>query len=113
MSSLYAAAAIWIALLILAAAAQLPTIVCAAAAGLCIVGGQVGANALLAYRHPTFLRATALSAGLVMGRVATIVGPLGTGWVIAIGWSTRATFMLAVYPPSVRVLPSWHWRAAA
>ena len=58
----------------------------------------MGANALLAYRHPTSLRATALSFGLAIGRVASIVGPLGAGWIIAVGWPTRTTFLLAVIP---------------
>jgi hypothetical protein len=70
----------------------------AAAAGFCIVGGQMGANALLAWRHPTSLRATALAFGLGAGRIASIVGPLAAGWVISLGWSSRATFLLAVIP---------------
>ena len=94
----YAAAAVCIGLLALVAGSRMPMGLFAAAAGFCIVGGQLGANALLAYRHPTALRATALSFGLAIGRVASIVGPLGAGWVLAIGWSSRATFLLAVIP---------------
>jgi AAHS family 4-hydroxybenzoate transporter-like MFS transporter len=94
----YAIAAACIGLLALAAGYEAPMGLFAAAAGFCIIGGQTGANALLAYRHPTSLRATALSFGLAMGRVASILGPLGAGWVIAVGWSTRATFLLAIIP---------------
>ena len=98
MAVIYAGAAVSIALLAVVAGARLPMTAFAVAAGFCIVAGQMGANALLAFRHPTFLRATALSAGLATGRVASIVGPLGTGWVISLGWSPRATFLLAVVP---------------
>ncbi|HTY94128.1 MAG TPA: MFS transporter [Steroidobacteraceae bacterium] len=98
MAVLYAAAAASIGLLALVAGAEVPMMLGAASAGFCIVAGQMGANALLAFRHPTFLRATALSSGLATGRIASIIGPLGTGWVIALGWSPSATFMLAVVP---------------
>jgi MFS transporter, AAHS family, 4-hydroxybenzoate transporter len=94
----YVMAAAFIGLLALVAGHGTPMGLFAAAAGFCIVGGQTGANALLAYRHPTSLRATALSFGLAIGRVASIVGPLGAGWVISVGWSTRSTFLLAVIP---------------
>jgi AAHS family 4-hydroxybenzoate transporter-like MFS transporter len=94
----YTVAAACIGLLALVAGLRTPMGLCAAAAGFCIVGGQTGVNALLAYRHPTSLRATALSFGLASGRVASIVGPLAAGWVIALGWSSRATFFLAVIP---------------
>jgi AAHS family 4-hydroxybenzoate transporter-like MFS transporter len=94
----YLAAAGWIGLLAVVAGERTPMGLCAAAAGFCIVGGQTGANALLAYRYPTSLRATALSFGLASGRVASIVGPLAAGWVIALGWPTRLTFFLAVIP---------------
>jgi MFS transporter, AAHS family, 4-hydroxybenzoate transporter len=108
----YAAAAVCIGLLALVAGYRVPMGLFGAAAGFCIVGGQLGANALLAYRHPTSLRATALSFGLAIGRVASIVGPLGAGWVIAIGWSTRATFLLAAIPAlCASVAVSWLGRS--
>jgi len=94
----YATAAACIGLLAMVAGSRISMFLFAAAAGFCIVGGQLGVNALLAYRHPTSLRATALAFGLAIGRVASIVGPLGAGWVIAVGWSTRTTFLLAVIP---------------
>jgi AAHS family 4-hydroxybenzoate transporter-like MFS transporter len=77
------------------------------AAGFCIVGGQTGVNALIAYRHPTYLRSTALACGLGAGRVASIVGPLGAGWVISLGWSTRGTFLLAVVPAVCAAVAVW------
>lgn len=112
MSLIYVAAAAFIGLLALVAGYRMPMGLFAAAAGFCIVGGQMGANALLAYRHPTFLRATALSFGLAIGRVASIVGPLGAGWVIGLGWSSRATVLLAVIPAlCASVAVSWLGRS--
>jgi AAHS family 4-hydroxybenzoate transporter-like MFS transporter len=94
----YLAAAVCLGALALVAGALWLTGLFAAAAGFCIVGGQMGANALLAYRHPTALRATALAFGLGAGRIASILGPLAAGWIISLGWSTRATFLCAVVP---------------
>jgi AAHS family 4-hydroxybenzoate transporter-like MFS transporter len=94
----YAAAAAFLAALAMVAGDRWLMGGCAAGAGFCIVGGQTGANALIAYRHPTYIRSTALAWALGSGRVASIVGPLGAGWVIALGWSSRATFLSAVIP---------------
>lgn len=94
----YAAAGAFIALLAVVAGERDAMGLTAAAAGFCIVGGQTGVNALIAYRHPTYIRATALAWALGSGRVASIVGPLGAGWVLSLGWSTRSTFLLAVIP---------------
>jgi len=94
----YVAAAAFIALLAFVAGNRELMGLISAATGFCIVGGQTGANALIAYRHPTFIRATALAWALGSGRVASIMGPLGAGWIISLGWSTRATFLLAVVP---------------
>jgi AAHS family 4-hydroxybenzoate transporter-like MFS transporter len=79
----------------------------AASAGFCIVGGQTGANALIAYRHPTYIRATALAWALGWGRVASILGPLAAGWIIALGWSARSTFRLAALPAVCACLAVW------
>lgn len=98
MAVIYAAAAGFIGALALVAGDRWLMGTCAAAAGFCIVGGQTGVNALIAYRHPTYIRSTALSWGLGAGRVASIVGPLAAGWIISLGWSSRATFLSAVIP---------------
>jgi AAHS family 4-hydroxybenzoate transporter-like MFS transporter len=94
----YAAAAGFIALLALVAGDRWSMTLVSVAAGFCIVGGQTGANALIAYRHPTYVRATALAWALGAGRIASIVGPLLAGWIIALGWSSRSTFLVAVIP---------------
>lgn len=94
----YAAAAAFIALLAFVAGDRWSMGVVSVAAGFCIVGGQTGFNALVAYRHPTVVRATALAWALGVARVASIVGPLLAGWIISLGWSSRATFLVGVIP---------------
>jgi AAHS family 4-hydroxybenzoate transporter-like MFS transporter len=98
MAANYAAAAGFLGALALVAGDRWLMGICSAAAGFCIVGGQTGVNALIAYRHPTYIRSTALSWGLGAGRVASIVGPLAAGWIISLGWSSRSTFLSTVIP---------------
>lgn len=94
----YAAGAGFIALLAVVAGERWSMALVSVAAGFCIVGGQTGANALVAYRHPTYIRATALAWALGAGRIASIAGPLLAGLIISLGWSSRSTFFLAVIP---------------
>jgi AAHS family 4-hydroxybenzoate transporter-like MFS transporter len=52
------------------------------AAGFCIVGGQIAANALAADFYPTSMRATGVGWALGIGRVGSIVGPLVAGAIL-------------------------------
>src|SRR5579871_6376205 len=65
------------------------------AAGFCVVGGQIAANALAAGFYPTSVRATGVGWALGMGRVGSIVGPLVGGILLAAKWSTAAVFLTA------------------
>ncbi len=65
------------------------------AAGFCIVGGQIAANALAAGFYPTAVRATGVGWALGIGRVGSIVGPLVGGALLIAKWSTQAVFMAA------------------
>ena len=65
------------------------------AAGFCVVGGQIAANALAAGFYPTSVRATGVGWALGMGRVGSIVGPLVGGMLLAGQWSTAAVFLAA------------------
>jgi MFS transporter, AAHS family, 4-hydroxybenzoate transporter len=65
------------------------------AAGFCIVGGQIAANALAAGYYPTSLRATGVGWALGIGRVGSIVGPLVGGALLTAKWSTASVFMAA------------------
>jgi len=65
------------------------------AAGFCVVGGQIAANALAAGFYPTSVRATGVGWALGIGRVGSIIGPLVGGVLLAEKWSTSAVFMAA------------------
>jgi len=70
------------------------------AAGFCIVGGQIAANALAAGFYPTSIRATGVGWALGVGRVGSIVGPLVAGATLEMrlfgfGLGTSSIFMLA------------------
>src|SRR6201996_3686862 len=53
------------------------------AAGFCVVGGQIAANALTAGFYPTSVRATGVGWALGIGRIGSIVGPLVGGVLLA------------------------------
>jgi len=65
------------------------------AAGFCVIGGQIAANALAAAFYPTSVRATGVGWALGVGRVGSIVGPLVGGVLLAGKWSTAAVFVTA------------------
>src|SRR5712675_1021132 len=65
------------------------------AAGFCIVGGQIAANALAATFYPTSVRATGVGWALGIGRVGSIVGPLVGGALLIARWSPGSVFMAA------------------
>jgi AAHS family 4-hydroxybenzoate transporter-like MFS transporter len=65
------------------------------AAGFCIVGGQIAANALAASLYPTSVRATGVGWALGIGRIGSIVGPVVVGVLLEQKWSTSAVFVMA------------------
>jgi AAHS family 4-hydroxybenzoate transporter-like MFS transporter len=65
------------------------------AAGFCIVGGQIAANALAAGFYPTSVRATGVGWALGIGRVGSIVGPLIGGALLSAKWTTASVFEAA------------------
>ncbi|MGB8400165.1 MFS transporter [Bradyrhizobium sp.] len=65
------------------------------AAGFCIVGGQIAANALAATFYPTAVRATGVGWALGIGRVGSIIGPLVGGALLTAKWSTGSVFLAA------------------
>ena len=67
-------------------------------AGWCVVGSQPGLNALAASYYPTYIRSTGVGAGLGVGRMGAIVGPLIGGYFIAMQWTPREIFMAAAVP---------------
>lgn len=73
-------------------------------AGFCIVGGQIGANALAATYYPTSLRSTGVGWALGIGRIGSIVGPLVGGILIANHWKPDALFLAAAVPAAVAAM---------
>ena len=52
-------------------------------AGFCVVGGQIGANALTASSYPTPIRSTGVGWALGIGRIGSIIGPAIGGLLLA------------------------------
>jgi len=75
--------------------AAIPVSVAIFVAGFCVVGGQIGANALAAGFYPTSLRATGVGWALGIGRIGSIIGPLVGGLLLAAKWSVAAVFLAA------------------
>ena len=68
------------------------------AAGFCIVGGQIAANALTATFYPTAIRASGVGWALGVGRAGSIIGPLVGGALLAMHWQTQPLFVVAAVP---------------
>ena len=67
-------------------------------AGLCVSGGQVGANALSAAFYPTPYRATGVSWANGVGRSGSIVGSLLGGALLGLGWAHTTVYALVAVP---------------
>ncbi|OAS19600.1 MFS transporter [Methylobacterium platani] len=78
--------------------AVVPAALAIFAAGFCIVGGQIAANALAAASYPTAIRATGIGWALGIGRAGSIVGPLVGGALLALHWATGELFLVAAVP---------------
>jgi len=84
--------------LIGSAGASVPLLGCAVfGAGFCVVGGQIGANALAAESYPTPLRSTGIGWCLGIGRIGSITGPL-VGSLILSGGAANRVFSIAAVP---------------
>jgi len=76
-------------------------------AGFCVVGGQIGANALTANSYPTAIRSTGVGWALGVGRIGSIVGPAIAGLLLSLRWPTREIFLVAAIPVLVAALASF------
>ncbi|MGO4329586.1 MFS transporter [Cupriavidus sp. 2TAF22] len=68
------------------------------AAGFCISGSQVGANALSAAYYPTDCRATGVSWANAVGRMGSVVGSVGGGAMLSMGLTMPALFLIVGVP---------------
>lgn len=80
-------------------------------AGWCIVGAQPGVNTLSASYYPTYLRATGVGAGLGVGRIGAIVGPLIGGVLLQNQWAPQQLFWAAAVPAFVSMVVMLAMRA--
>lgn len=71
------------------------------AAGFCISGSQVGANALSASFYPTDCRATGVSWANGVGRIGSVLGSVGGGAMLAMNPSLPAVFLMVGIPAVV------------
>src|SRR5437588_2916417 len=58
-------------------------------AGFCVVGGQIGANALTANSYPTAIRSTGVGWALAIGRIGSIIGPIIGGLILSLRLPAR------------------------
>ncbi len=67
-------------------------------AGFCVIGGQIGANALAAKSYPTAIRATGIGWSLGIGRIGSILGPVIGGMLLMMQWDMRQLFLVGAIP---------------
>jgi AAHS family 4-hydroxybenzoate transporter-like MFS transporter len=74
------------------------------AAGFCIVGAQMGANAMAASYYPTAIRSTGVGWALGIGRIGSIIGPWLGGLILSFEWKISSLFMTASIPALLAAL---------
>ena len=67
-------------------------------AGFCIIGGQVGINALAGTLYPTYMRSTGTGWAFGVGRIGSILGPVIGGQLLAFGLPLGMLFAAASTP---------------
>ncbi len=80
-------------------------------AGYGVAGGQTAINALSATYYPTDLRSTGIGAGLGIGRIGAIIGPVVGGILMGRHLPTQNLFLVAAVPAliSAIVMMGMHW----
>jgi AAHS family 4-hydroxybenzoate transporter-like MFS transporter len=73
-------------------------------AGVAILGGQPGINALATSVYPTQLRATGVGWCLGIGRAGSIVGPMAAAQLIAHHFANDILFIFAAIPAAISSL---------
>jgi AAHS family 4-hydroxybenzoate transporter-like MFS transporter len=74
------------------------------ATGVCVVGGQIGANAMAAELYPTSIRSTGVGWSLGIGRIGSIAGPLLGAMLLSSRLEVRQVFWAAAVPPGIAVI---------
>jgi AAHS family 4-hydroxybenzoate transporter-like MFS transporter len=80
-------------------------------AGYGVAGGQTAINALSATYYPTDLRSTGIGAGLGIGRIGAIIGPVVGGVLMGRHLPSQQLFQVAAVPAliSAIVMAAMHW----
>jgi AAHS family 4-hydroxybenzoate transporter-like MFS transporter len=76
-------------------------------AGVSVVGGQSGINAIAVSYYPTRLRATGVGWSLGIGRAGSIAGPMIAAQLIARHWTSEQMFLIAAIPALLSALMIW------
>ena len=72
--------------------------------GICVVGGQLGANGLAAARYPARIRTTGVGWALGVGRLGGIFGPALGGFLLAPGWQAPHILLCACLTAAIAAL---------
>lgn len=67
-------------------------------AGIGVLGGQIGLNALAGTIYPTYMRATGAGWGLGVGRIGSVAGPIIGGMLLSMGLTRPALLILTAIP---------------
>jgi len=67
-------------------------------AGIGVLGGQIGLNALAGTIYPTYMRATGAGWGLGVGRIGSIAGPIIGGLLLSFGFTRPVLLVLTAIP---------------
>jgi len=67
-------------------------------AGIGVLGGQIGLNALAGTIYPTYMRATGAGWGLGIGRIGSIAGPIIGGYLLGMGLTRPSLLLLTAIP---------------
>jgi len=81
-------------------------------AGWCVIGSQLGINALAAIFYPTSLRSSGVGWGLGVGRAGAIVGPVIGGELMRLQWPTNQIFLAAAMPAAISTAAMFSMRWA-
>jgi AAHS family 4-hydroxybenzoate transporter-like MFS transporter len=102
----YLAASAFVLLIGIAGVSIVPLVLTVFGAGFCVVGGQIGANALTANSYPTPIRSTGVGWALGIGRIGSIIGPAVGGLLLSLRWPMRQIFLVGAAPLLIAALAS-------
>ena len=102
----YLAASAFVLLIGIAGVSIIPLVLTVFGAGFCVVGGQIGANALTANSYPTPIRSTGVGWALGIGRIGSIIGPAVGGLLLSLRWPMRQIFLVGAAPLLIAALAS-------